>query len=130
MPNESPEVAEFLRQLSHPLKDGIIELRAAILASDEQITEQIKWNAPSFSYRGEDRVTFRLQPGDRLQLVFHRGAKVRADADDFAFEDDTGLLEWASRDRATLALGDMADVHAKLPTVVDLVGRWMRAASA
>ena len=49
MPNESPEVAEFLPQLSHPLKDGIIELRAAILASDEQITEQIKWNAPSFS---------------------------------------------------------------------------------
>ena len=89
MPNESPEVAEFLRGLAH--------------------------------------VTFRLQPGDRLQLVFHRGAKVRADSDDFTFEDDTGLLEWASPDRATLTLRDLEDAQKKLPTVVELVGRWMRA---
>jgi hypothetical protein len=33
-----------------------------------------KWNAPSFRHAGEDRVTFRLQPGDKLQLIFHRGA--------------------------------------------------------
>lgn len=127
MPNETPEVDEFLRELSHPLKDGIMSVRAAILASDEHITEHIKWNAPSFCYHGDDRVTFRLQPGDRLQLVFHRGAKVRADSDDFAFEDGTGLLEWASGDRATLSLGDLNDVQAKLPAVVELVGRWMRA---
>lgn len=127
MPNETAEVAEFLSELSHPLKDGIMDVRAAILASDEQITEHIKWNAPSFCYQGDDRVTFRLQPGDRLQLVFHRGAKVRADSDHFTFEDDTGLLDWASPDRATLTLRDMDDVHAKLPAVVDLVGRWTRA---
>lgn len=125
--NESPEVDEFLRELSHPLKDGIADVRAAILASDEAITEHIKWNAPSFRYHGDDRVTFRLQPGDRLQLVFHRGAKVRADSDEFAFEDGSGLLEWAARDRATLSLRDLDDVHAKLPAVVELVARWMRA---
>lgn len=123
----STQVSEFLRELSHPLKDGILEVRAAILASDDGITEHIKWNAPSFCHHGEDRVTFRLQPGDRLQLVFHRGAKVRADSDDFVFEDGTGLLEWASADRATLTLRDLDDVHAKLPAVVELVGRWMRA---
>ena len=41
-------------------------------------------------------MTFRLRPGDRLQLVLHRGAKVRDDAADFRFEDDSGLLEWAA----------------------------------
>lgn len=126
MPNETPEVAEFLGRLSHPLKDGIVSIRAAILASDEEITEHIKWNAPSFCYHGDDRVTFRLGPGDRLQLVFHRGVKVRADSDDFAFEDGTGLLTWASGDRATVTLRDLDDVHAKLPVLVELVGRWMR----
>lgn len=70
MPTEAPEVAEFLQELEHPMKDGILKLRDAILASDDQITDHIKWNAPSFCYHGDDRVTFRLQPGDRLQLIF------------------------------------------------------------
>jgi hypothetical protein len=125
--NESPEVAEFVRELSHPLKDGVVDVRAAILASDHQITEHIKWKAPSFCYAGDDRVTFRLQPGDVFQLVFHRGAKVRADSEEFTFEDGTGLLEWAAPDRATVTLTDLDDVRAKLTAVVELVGRWMRA---
>jgi hypothetical protein len=127
MASESREVDEFLGDLSHPLKDGIVRLRAAILASDGEISEHIKWSAPSFRYHGDDRVTLRLHPGDRLELVFHRGVKVRADTDDFAFEDETGLLKWATADRATLALRDSDDVEAKLPAIVDLVGRWMRA---
>jgi hypothetical protein len=127
MRNESPDVAELLRALSHPLKDAIVAVRAAILASDDRIAEHVTWNAPGFCYRGDDRVTFRLQPGDRLQLVFHRGAKVRADGDAFAFEDGTGMLERAARDRATLSLRDVDDARAKLPAVVELVGRWMRA---
>jgi hypothetical protein len=72
-------------------------------------------------------VTFRLPPGGGLQLVFHRGVRVRADSEDFSFEDETGLLKWAAPDRATLTLNDVDDLRAKLPTVVELVGGWMRA---
>jgi hypothetical protein len=39
--------------------------RTDVLASDDGITEHVKWNAPSFCYAGVDRVTFRLQPGNR-----------------------------------------------------------------
>jgi hypothetical protein len=127
MPTEAPEVAEFLQELEHPMKDGILKLRDAILASDDQITDHIKWNAPSFCYHGDDRVTFRLQPGDRLQLVFHRGARVRDDSADFVFEDATGLIEWSTPDRGTVTVSDLEDVDAELPKVVELVSRWMRA---
>ena len=48
--------------LDHPLKQQIEQLRAAILGSNERITEHGKWNAPSFRYASEDRVTFRLHP--------------------------------------------------------------------
>ena len=89
-------VDSFMADLDHPLKAGIEQLRAAILASNDGITEHVKWNAPSFRYADVDRVTFRLQPGDRLQLVLHRGAKVRDDAADFRFEDDSGLLDWVA----------------------------------
>jgi hypothetical protein len=86
-----------------------------------------RWPHAERVVRGEDRVTFPLQPGDRLQLIFHRGAKVRDD--EFDFDDDTGLMEGASADRALITFGDLDDVPAKLPAVVGLVGRWMRAAA-
>src|SRR5215217_1316520 len=114
-----------MRTLVHPLKDGIDQLRLAILASNEQITEHVKWNAPSFCSAGEDRVTFRLGPQDRFQLIFHRGAKVRGDSETFVFEDHTGLLTWVTNDRAVITLQDMADVEAKQAALVELIGRWI-----
>jgi len=120
-------VDSFMAGLEHPLKDGIEQLRAAILASNDGITEHVKWNAPSFRYAGVDRVTFRLQPGDRLELVLHRGAKVRDDAADFRFEDDSGLLEWVAPDRAVVTFRDLDDVAARQVAVVDVVNRWVAA---
>ena len=84
MANTSVEVDQFMARLEHPLKEGVQRLRTAILASNDTITEHIKWNAPSFRHAGQD---FRLQPGDKLQLLFHRGAKVRTDTAAFAFND-------------------------------------------
>jgi hypothetical protein len=127
MPNRSQEVDRFMEGLNHPLKEGVEQLRMAILDSNYQITEHIKWKAPSFCYAGEDRVTFRLYPENRVQLVFHRGAKVKSDAGDFAFEDDTGLLRWVADDRAVVALRDVKDAQDKLPALVDVVNRWVLA---
>lgn len=44
------QVALFLKELEHPLKDEIEEVRKIILSAADDITEQIKWNAPSFCY--------------------------------------------------------------------------------
>jgi hypothetical protein len=125
MPNRSPEVDRFMEGLDHPLKDEIERLRAAILDSNVRITEHIKWKAPSFCYAGEDRVTFRLYPEDRVQLIFHRGAKVKSDAADFAFDDHTGLLRWVANDRAVVALQNAEDAEAKRPALVEVVNRWV-----
>ena len=125
MQNRSQEVDRFMESLDHPLKAEIEQLRVAILDSNDQITEHIKWKAPSFVYAGEDRVTFRLYPEDRTQLVFHRGAKVKADAGDFAFDDDTGLLRWVANDRAVVALRGAEEVEAKRMAVVGVVNRWV-----
>jgi hypothetical protein len=91
------DVDGFMTSLAHPQKSEIEELRVAILASNTGITERIKSNAPSFCYLGDDRVTFRLQPGNRVELIFHRGARVRSDSHAFESEDDIGLLKWAGR---------------------------------
>ena len=119
------DVGEFLQGLKHRRKPEIEAVRNVILSADGQITERIKWNAPSFCMGGDDRITFRLQPGDRVQLVFHRGARKREDSAHFAFEDPTGLLEWVADDRAVVTFHDLDDVNAKREALRELVRRWM-----
>ena len=126
LPNQGIEVDGFLVALQQPSVDEIGALRLAILASNSDIAERIKWKAPSFGYRGDDRVTFRLPPKGGLQLIFHRGAKVK-DTTGFAFGDDTGLMDWAAPDRAIIRIADSADARAKQAQIVALVNRWLNA---
>jgi hypothetical protein len=101
--------------------------RAAILAADSGITETEKWNAPNFVYDGIDRVTMRVPPKGGLQLIFHRGAKVRDDVAEFVFADPTGRLTWPARDRGILTLSDEADATASAAQITELVRLWIAA---
>ena len=121
------EVDRYLAALEHPLKPAIVRMRAAVLGADPVITEHVRWNAPSFCHGGVDRVTFRLHPGARFQLVLHRGARVRDDAVDLGgFEDPSGLLTWASPDRAVVDLSRPGAAATHEHDVVALVRRWVR----
>lgn len=123
-------VESYMAALEHPFKAVIEALRQAVLAQDPaRITESVKWNAPNFVYDGEDRATLRLQPGDRLELILHRGAKARSDASDFAFADPTGTLTWLGADRALLVFPERGDALERVPATAKLVHSWMRACS-
>lgn len=120
------QVIQYLNDLEHPLKKEIEEVRKIILSAHEQITEHIKWNAPSFCFNNEDRVTFNLNGKGFFRLVFHRGAKVKDNTDNGPFFDDpTGLLDWVANDRAIVKFTDMNDVKAKEEKLVQLVARWI-----
>ncbi len=71
-------------------------------------------------------MTFWLHPRDVIQLIFHRGVKVK-DNVDFRSEDNTGPLRWVAPDRAILSLDDTESTTAKTAAIVALVNRWMRA---
>lgn len=125
MGTASADVEQYLSELRHPLKAGVLRLRTAILTCDPDLTEHVKWNAPSFCFGGQDRVTFRLQPRGKLQLVFHRGATTRTDTAEFRFEDPTGLLTWSAPDRAVVDFPDLRAVDEREAQVVALVQRWV-----
>jgi hypothetical protein len=116
------DVAAFVAALEHPLRDGVVRLRQALLAVGDATTEQIKWNAPSFCDDGDDRCTMRLTP-TTVQLILHRGAKVKSTAG-FAFVDDTGLVTWAAPDRGVITFKSIAEVEQHEAAVAALVGRW------
>lgn len=126
MAKASPTVEQFMQTLDHPLKAEIDALRMLVKSANASLTEQIKWNAPSFGVDGDDRITFKLHPPKHLQLIFHRGAKVK-DSTGFSFADESGLMTWAAADRGIVTIRDMADLEAKRSALSTLVTRWVDA---
>ncbi|WP_254639582.1 DUF1801 domain-containing protein [Cohnella sp. GbtcB17] len=122
--------ADFMDKLEHPMKQEIEALHAIVHDADARLVEGIKWNAPSYSVDGQDRVTFNLQGKGMIRLVFHTGAK-KSDLNVRAAlgEDSSSLLEWAADDRAIVKLVDMDDVREKADKIGEAVRRWLEATS-
>lgn len=114
-----------MKELEHPFKNEIETVRKILLAVDPKITEQIKWNGPSFGY-GDDRITFRLNPPKNIQLIFHRGAKVRKDVESFSFDDPTGLVQWITSDRGTVTFKDMKEIEKHSAQLMKVAKKWLK----
>ena len=124
MSAKQPTVEDFLTNLDHPRLEDIRRIRTALVAGDAELGERIKWNAPSFGHDGNDRVTFRLQPGDRFEVVLHRGVQKRDDP--FTFDDPDHLITWAANDRGTTIVpSQLTDPDEE--RLVALMRRWLRA---
>jgi uncharacterized protein YdhG (YjbR/CyaY superfamily) len=118
-------VEEFLRVLDHPLRAEIEAVRRTILGASPAIGEGIKWNAPSFRTT-EFFATIHLRSTDQLQLVLHRGAKVRSDAGTFKIPDPAGLLKWLGKDRCLVTLGAGKEFRARQAALTALIRQWIR----
>ena len=119
--SRTDKVDEFLRELSHPLKAEVEAARSIIMGVNKDIHEEVKWNAPSFNYKGEYLVTFNLRETKRVHLVFHNSqiAKVKND-----------LLEGDYVDRRMIYFVNMKDIKANKPLLekalrdlIKLIGR-------
>lgn len=124
--SEDPEVVAFLAALEHPRKATLERVRAILLALGPEVTEGIKWNAPSFRTT-EWFATFQLRLPDRVRLVLHLGAKVKARAARPEIADPDGLLEWLGKDRALVTILDEADARAKAKSLTAVLRAWIRA---
>ncbi|MDZ4725462.1 MAG: DUF1801 domain-containing protein [Leptospira sp.] len=120
------DVTNFLSSHKHPLKAVIEEIRDLILKTDKSITEHIKWNAPSFCYLGDDRITFRLDKSENIQLIFHTGAKGKdTKTNQYLFEDETRLLVWLADKRAVVTFVSFEDYMKKKTKFKKIVKRWL-----
>lgn len=113
--NDPAQVAAYMAQLDYPLKAEVEALRKIIHGVNKNITEQIKWNAPSFSYKGY-LVTFSLRRPNEIILVFHNG---------ILLHDDTGLLQGDYPDRRLAYFSNMQDVRRHKPTLQKIIQEWV-----
>jgi uncharacterized protein YdhG (YjbR/CyaY superfamily) len=71
----SKEVDAWLEHYDNPMKDVVQRIRTIILAADPRIDECIKWQAPTFTYRG-NLASFYPKSKAHASLMFHLGAKI------------------------------------------------------
>lgn len=127
--SEPEKVNAYMSRLKHPLKKVVEDLRQIILSTDEEIGEEIKWNAPTFFYAGKMKptnpkeyrryiVVFNLFKQDCIRLVFPSGAKVK---------DASGLLEGDYADGRRLAMFySSKDVKSKAKALRAVITQWLK----
>jgi uncharacterized protein YdhG (YjbR/CyaY superfamily) len=119
-------VVAFLSELDHPLKKEILSVRQLILGVSPEIREGIKWKAPSFRTT-EYFATVSLRSKDKLQLVFHLGAKVReVPGGGIKIDDPANLMNWLAKDRCLVTLGTTKEIKANREAFQGIVREWIK----
>ncbi len=74
MPKQK-DVEDWLEKYDNPMKPVVLRIREIILNSDKRIDECIKWQAPTFTYKG-NIASFFPKSKKHASLMFHQGAKI------------------------------------------------------
>lgn len=109
------EVNEYMDKLDHPFKAEVQAIREIITGVHPGITEQIKWVAPSFSYK-DYLATFNLRATEHVHLIFHNGA---------ILNQNSGFLEGSYPDRRMMYFTSMDDVNSKRDVLEALILEWI-----
>ena len=117
-------VATFLRDLRHPLKAEIETVRKLVLGSSPEIREAIKWNSVSFQTT-DFFATVNLRAKQGVQLVFHRGAKVKKSTT-MEIADPEGMIKWLAKDRCLVTLGDAKAIRGRRAAFQSIVRQWIQ----
>lgn len=113
----SEVVDAWFEAYENPQKDLVDAVRRVVLAADDRVTETIKWQAPTFVYRG-NIASFFPKSRAHVSLMFHTGA---------ALPDPEGILEGEGATSRVAKFADAADLAAKASALQGLVRAWIAA---
>ncbi|MDA4846274.1 DUF1801 domain-containing protein [Hoeflea poritis] len=76
--SRNPDVDRWLEAYDNPMKPVVAAIRELVLAHDARIDEAIKWQAPTFIYKG-NIASFFPKAKKHASLMFHKGAEIPGD---------------------------------------------------
>ena len=126
--NLNPEVSTFLNAQNNPLRKEIELMRKCILSANKNLSENIKWNGPNYCLDGEDRITMKVQPPKNIQIIFHRGAKVKEQPKEKLIKEDFGLLDWKCNDRAVATFKSIKEIENSKKSLSTIITEWLNVA--
>lgn len=112
--NRNPKVDEWFDKYDNPQKDGVQRVREIILGTDPRITESIKWQAPTFEYKG-NIASFYPKAKKHVSLMFHQGAKIPG---------EHAILEGDGDTSRNAKFSDLEDIESKKPALEAVVRAW------
>lgn len=107
-------VDDWMEKYDNPQKQVVEAVRQTILKADKRIDETIKWQAPTFTYKG-NLASFYPKSRGHVSLMFHVGAQIPGD---FPSLEGTGDVS------RVMKFADTADLKAKTPELKRLVKAW------
>lgn len=110
----SKEVDAWFARYENPMKDVVQQIRALVLAADPRIEECIKWQAPTFTYRG-NLASFFPKSKQHASLMFHVGAKIPG---------KHPRLEGTGGTSRVMKLASVAEANAAKGDITRLVRAW------
>ena len=116
MGTRNPEVDAWFERYTNPQRELVQAVRAAVLDADDRITEAIKWQAPTFIYKG-NIASFYPKTKTHASLMFHRGAEL---------DDLDGLLEGEGDVSRVARFLDAEDLERKRAALQRLIRRWIQ----
>lgn len=112
--NRNPAVDAWFDAYDNPQKAAVMRARAIILAADDRVTESIKWQAPTFGYRG-NIASFFPKAKQHVSLMFHTGATIPG---------DHPLLEGDGDTSRTAKFDGLAGVEASKAALEAVIRAW------
>jgi hypothetical protein len=111
MPND---VNSWMAKYDNPMKPVVEAVRKIILKADKRMSETIKWQAPTFVYKG-NLASFNPRSKAHASLLFQTGASIKGDFPSLERGNEVArYLRFASKD----------DVKAKSAELTRLVKAW------
>jgi hypothetical protein len=109
MPRQ-PEVDAWFERYDNPMKPVVQRMREIILDADPRVDECIKWQAPTFIYKG-NIASFFPKSKQHASLMFHQGAKIPGTFPRLEGGGDTGrYLKVVDLDDAEAAKSELESV--------------------
>ncbi len=112
--NKTPDVETWLAAYDNPMKPFVAAIRELALSCDARIEEAIKWQAPTFMYKG-NIASFFPKAKKHASLMFHKGAEIEGD-----FPNLTG----DGKEARSFKVFDLDDLEAKSAELTAIFKAW------
>ncbi len=116
MNNRNPKVDKWFEKYDNPQKELVLAVRDIVLSVDDRVTEDIKWQAPTFIYRG-NIASFFPKAKKNVSLMFHKGASI---------SDPSKLLEGDGDTSRVARFFDQEDLAKKKSALEGVILSWIK----
>ena len=109
-----PEVEAWLERYDNPMKPVVLRIRDIVLDADPRMDECIKWQAPTFTYKG-NLASFYPKSKAHASLMFQVGAQIPGTFPGLEGTGDTSRV---------MKLGSLEEAEAARPELEAIVRAW------